>query len=100
MHMPITQQLRKYIQDSPYTNLITKASLFGSYLRNEATSDSDVDVLVSFDPKEVVGFFEMADIKNYLEEKMQKKIDLVPEDALSPYFRDDVINNAQIVYER
>jgi predicted nucleotidyltransferase len=63
--------------------------LFGSVARNEANSDSDVDLLVNFDRP--VGFFHLVRVQKFLENILQRKVDLVMEDILRKEFRDQVM---------
>ncbi len=72
---------------------ILKLSLFGSVLRPEFRSDSDIDVLVEFEPGHVPGlaFFAMAD---ELSEILGRKVDLNTPQCLSRYFRDKVLQEA------
>lgn len=60
-------------------------AIFGSLARDEATDDSDVDVLVVFNGK--AGFDLFMDLKFYLEELLARKVDLVTEKALRPQVR-------------
>ncbi|MBI5138239.1 MAG: nucleotidyltransferase domain-containing protein [Candidatus Vogelbacteria bacterium] len=92
-------RIREAIERSPDRALIRRASLFGSYAYGTPKEDSDVDLLVEFVPEAAVGFFELSDIKFSIEDYINKKVDLLTPDALSKYFRDEVIANAQLVYE-
>lgn len=76
---------------------IRKLSFFGSVLRDDFTSNSDVDVLVEFEPGHVpgLGFFEM---EAELSEILGRKVDLNTAQCLSRYFRDEVLAEAQVQY--
>jgi len=54
--------------------------LFGSYARGEQTNESDVDILVKFAPG--ASLFDLVRLGNYLEKRLQKKVDIVSERAL------------------
>ena len=72
-------------------------ALFGSYARDEAGEDSDIDLLVDFmDSK---GLFAFAILKRKLEEYFQKKVDLVTIKGISKYFVDDVKEQLEVIYE-
>ncbi len=76
---------------------IRKLALFGSVLRDDFRADSDVDVLVEFEPGHVPGlaFFEMeAELSHIL----GCKVDLNTPHFLSRYFRDRVLREAEIQY--
>ena len=79
-------------------NHIRKLSLFGSFLREDSSSDSDVDVLVEFEPGYRIGLIRMAGIENELSGIVGRKVDLrIPED-LSRHFRDRVVSSAEVQY--
>jgi uncharacterized protein len=63
--------------------------VFGSVARNEASSTSDVDLLISFN--QPIGFFHLARVQKFLEGILQRRVDLVLEDALRKEFRDQVM---------
>jgi len=78
-------------------NYIWRLALFGSVLRNDFSSQSDVDVLVQFEPGHTPGlaFFRM---QRELSEILGWPVDLNTEGGLSPYFRQDVLDEAEVVY--
>jgi predicted nucleotidyltransferase len=71
---------------------VEKIGVFGSYLRNEQTELSDIDILVEF--KKPVGF-EFLDLKEYLETLFQKPVDLVTTKALKPIIKESIMNEVQ-----
>jgi predicted nucleotidyltransferase len=77
---------------------IRRLALFGSVLRDDFTPDSDVDVLVEFEPGTRVGlrFFGM---EQELSEILGRKVDLNTPGFLSQYFRDEVIAEAEALYD-
>ena len=77
---------------------IRKLSFFGSVLRDDFTSESDVDVLVELEPGHPVGFIRLAGIERKLSELLGRKADLLTEGCLSPYFRDEVLQEAEVQY--
>jgi predicted nucleotidyltransferase len=80
-------------------NGIRKLALFGSVLTDRVSESSDIDVLVEFQPHERVGFFRLADMETELKQLLGgRKIDLRTPMDLSRHFRDEVVQNAQIVY--
>jgi uncharacterized protein len=76
---------------------IRKLSLFGSVLREDFGPESDVDVLVEFEPGQVPGFafFEM---EEELSEILGRKVDLNTPNFLSRYFRNQVLGQAEVQY--
>ena len=75
-------------------------SLFGSALRDELRPDSDLDLLVEFEPRFVVDLFDMAEMEIELTRMLGRKVDLRTPQELSRYFRQDVMQTAQILYEQ
>jgi predicted nucleotidyltransferase len=67
-------------------------SIFGSVVRNQARKNSDVDILVDFEKP--VGLFEFARLKLYLEELLDREVDLVTPEALRKELRDDILKEA------
>ena len=78
---------------------ITKLALFGSVLRADFAEDSDVDVLVEFEPGFVPGlaFFGM---QEELSAILQRPVDLHTSKSLSRYFRESVESSAHVQYSR
>lgn len=78
---------------------IRRLALFGSVLREDFRADSDVDVLVEFEPGHTPGlaFFGM---QEELSDLLGRKVDLHTPGFLSRYFRDEVLAEAVVAYER
>ncbi len=76
---------------------IRRFALFGSVLRDDFTDESDIDVLVEFETGHVPGlaFFTMQD---ELAELLGREVDLNTPGFLSPYFRDEVLSEAEEYY--
>jgi predicted nucleotidyltransferase len=71
---------------------VTSASVFGSVARNEARPDSDVDVLVEL--RSGIGLIRFAQIQDYLETLLGRRVDLVTPDALRRQMRDAILAEA------
>ncbi len=76
---------------------IRRLALFGSALHGDLTPDSDIDVLVAFEPGARVGlrFFE---IEQELGKLFGRRVDLNTPAFLSKYFRDQVLAEAKVIY--
>lgn len=78
---------------------IRRLSLFGSVLREEFSSASDVDVLVEFEPEHIPGFLGLARMERELGELLGGyRIDMRTPEDLSRYFRGDVLRTAELQY--
>lgn len=88
---------RKRIEDFCRRHRILRLALFGSALRDDFTADSDVDVLVEFEPGARVGlsFFTMQDELSVI---LGRRVDLNTPGFLGKYFRDEVLAEARNVY--
>ena len=78
---------------------IQKLSFFGSVLRTDFSPESDIDILVEFDPKYIPGLIRLSVMEQELSNIFQRKVDLRTAEDLSPYFRQEVIDSAIIQYE-
>ncbi len=78
---------------------IRKLSLFGSQLKGTARPDSDVDLLVEFEPDAQISLLDMAQIEIELSPLLGgRKVDLRTAKDLSRYFRDEVVRSAEPQY--
>ena len=75
---------------------VHRIGLFGSYIRGEQTLDSDVDLLVEFEPgqKSFARFTALADL---LETTLGRRVDLVTRESLSPYVGPHILNEVRDV---
>lgn len=90
------EKIREFCQ----RHYICKLSLFGSVLREDFTEESDVDFLVEFEPGKTPGFFKMAQMERELSEIIDgRQVDLRTPPELSPYFRDRVMQEAEVIYD-
>jgi len=64
--------------------------------RGQSKPESDYDILVRF--SRPIGLFEFTGLAQELEDTLHSKVDLVTEDALSPYIKDSVLNDLRIFY--
>jgi uncharacterized protein len=75
-------------------------ALFGSVLRDDFKPDSDVDVLVEYEPEARITLLDMAVQEIELSDIIGRKVDLRTAEDLSRYFRDKVVATAEKIYER
>ncbi|HIH96319.1 MAG TPA: nucleotidyltransferase family protein [Thermoplasmata archaeon] len=80
-------------------NHIQRLAFFGSVLRDDFTPDSDIDILVEFDPVYVPSLFSLVRMEEELSSVFNgHKVDLRTPLDLSRYFRDDVLATAEELY--
>jgi predicted nucleotidyltransferase len=97
--MKLSQQNQLTIQKFFAGKPVKKAYLFGSFARNEADYDSDIDLLVELDHTEPIGmrFFSY---QIELEKLLDRKVDLVSVEGLSKYIRPIIDKEKILIYER
>lgn len=88
-------KIREYCASQP----IRRLYVFGSAARNELTPESDIDLLVEYEPGAPVGLFAMARQMREFSEICGRDVDLCTPNGLSKYIRDEVIASAKLIYE-
>ena len=93
LHIPLEELIRfcRHYQ-------VRELALFGSMLRQDHRPDSDVDLLVSFQPAARVTFLTLARMQRELEALLGHKVDLVPKDGLKPAIREHILATARVLY--
>ena len=74
---------------------VQRLGLFGSYVREKQRKRSDIDILVTF--KRDVDLFDFLDLREYLENKLRAKVDLVMESALKPAIGKRILSEVEYV---
>ncbi len=90
------EAIREYCASQP----IRRLSVFGSAARNELKPESDVDLLVEYLTDARIGYFELAQQEIDLSELIGSKVDLRTPNELSLIFRQQVVDNARLLYVR
>ena len=88
--------LREYLATQP----IDKAWLFGSYARGTQTSESDIDLLVKFNPQARIGLITFSKIIDELQVIIHKTVDLVVDGTFYPWVEENVSKEKILIYER
>jgi len=77
---------------------IRRLCLFGSALRDDFGPNSDIDLLVEFDPEAEVGFLALARMQRELEALLGRPVDLVPRAGLKPAIREEILKSERLLY--
>ncbi len=77
-------------------NDVAMVGLFGSMARGEATPESDIDLLVKFSKRK--SLLDMVRLERELSTALGRKVDLLTEAAISPYLRERMMNQVQVIY--
>ena len=74
---------------------VNRVGLFGSYVRERQRNKSDIDILVSFSRD--IDLFDFLDLREYLENRLNQKVDLVMESALKPAIGKRILSEVEYV---
>ena len=77
---------------------LTALALFGSTARGTARPDSDVDVLIDVAPHVRFSLVDLVSVKDFLEDRLGRTVDVVTREGLDPAIRDRVIREARAVF--
>ena len=91
---------RGEIEDYCRRNRIRRLAFFGSVLRDDFTADSDIDVLVEFEPGARVGLITLAGMEIELGELLGRRAEMHTVRGLHPCFRDEVLSVAEVQCEQ
>jgi uncharacterized protein len=89
------QKIIQYFTGKP----VKRAYIFGSYSRDEANNDSDLDILVELDYSQHIGL-KFISMQEELTKALNKKVDLVSSNALSKHIQAFINRDKQLIYER
>jgi uncharacterized protein len=78
-------------------NGVSKVGVFGSMVRGEATTDSDIDLLIEFDSRK--SLLALVRLEHELSTALERNVDVQTEAALSPYLKDQILSDLQVIYE-
>ena len=95
--MPDRRLDKSRLADECRRHGVVYAGLFGSQARGEATTESDVDVLVRFGDRP--SLLDLVRIERRIEEVIGVPVDLVTENALSPHLRDRVLEDLEVIVD-
>jgi hypothetical protein len=91
----ILKTLKAYRSELTARYKVRELYLFGSFARDAQSPASDVDVLVDFTTD--ASFFDLVRLALYLEEKLERPVDVIPQDTLRAEIRDTVLRERVVV---
>ena len=91
---------KEKIEDFCRRGRIRRLSFFGSVLRDDFSPESDVDVLVEFEPGARVGLIALAGMEIELGQLLARKVEMYTVKGLNPHFRDEVLDLSEVEYEQ
>ena len=94
--LKLTKEIEKQVIAFLKENGAKKISIFGSYVRGEATLESDLDIIVEFN--ESISLLDLVGFELDLSDLLGIKVELLTEKSISPYIIDDVLAEARVIY--
>ena len=88
--------LKKHKEELKEKYRVKEIGIFGSYLRGEAKKESDLDILVEFEPDAKISLLDFVELENYLSDLLEVKVDLVEKSALKPRISKHILS--EVVY--
>ncbi len=93
-----TEVPTKKIEEFCRRNHIKRLAFLGSVLREDFSPESDIDILVVFEPSSKISFMTLGEMKRELSRILGRSVDLVPQEGLKPVIRDSVLASALEIY--
>ena len=92
----MTKIIAEYFKTQP----VVKAWLFGSFARGEETPESDIDILVQYDSTARISLLTISHMMGELERSTGRRVDLIEDGCLMPFYVESVNRDKQLIYER
>ena len=96
LNYDIIEKIQQYFSTKP----VEKVYLFGSYSRSDQNEESDIDLLLKFNTDSNIGLIQFSRMKIDIENILNHKVDLLTEDAISPYIKPYIQNDLIKIYEK
>ena len=90
------QEVRNYLKVFLKEKGVIKASLFGSFARGDNTDSSDIDIILQLSSEK--NLFDLAEIKVDLEEKFNRKVDVLTYNSIHPYIKEEILREQEILF--
>lgn len=94
------QTVKERLKNICEKNDVILLALFGSFVRGEQKKKSDIDILVKFDASKEKSLLDLIRLENELKEIFGRKVDLLTQESISPYLRNEILNSMKIIYEK
>jgi len=95
MNKSYIEKIKRFFRNKP----VLKAYLFGSYSRDEADDDSDIDILVELDYSQPIGL-EFIKMQLELQDLLKRQVDLLSEKAVSKHIQPFIEKEKILIYEK
>lgn len=95
LNMDQPKEIRSIIIDVLRKSGVKKASLFGSFVRGEATEKSDIDLLVEFKGRK--SLLDLVRLKMRLEELFGRKVDILTYKSINPLLKNRILDEQEVI---
>ena len=93
-------ELKNIVSDMLASKPVSKAYLFGSYLYKTFEDSNDIDILIDLEPDNNFSLIDFSRLQIDLTEHLGKNVDLLTEEAVSPYILNQILNERILIYEK
>jgi len=93
----IIEKLKKLMPTIQKEYKVVRIGIFGSVVRKEAREDSDIDILVEFEPDAKISLLDFVELENMLSDLLKAKVDLVEKSALKPRISKQVLSEVEYI---
>jgi predicted nucleotidyltransferase len=94
----LSPKILKSIKELCERYRVKELSMFGSALRDDFSSASDIDLLVEFEPEAQIGFMTLSKMQRELAEILNRQVDLVPKKGLKTKIQESILSSAKVLY--
>jgi len=94
----LSESLLHQIEQFCRKHRVRRLSAFGSYVRGKMKPESDIDLLVEFEPDVRIGFLALSRMQRELSMIFERDVDLVPRKGLKPTIREEVLKEEVVLY--
>jgi len=94
----LSPRILKAIKELCERYQVKELSVFGSALRDDFSSASDIDLLVEFEPEAQIGFMTLSKMQRELSGILNRQVDLVPKKGLKPKIQESILSSAKVLY--
>jgi predicted nucleotidyltransferase len=99
MKVMVKSDILKFLKENKETINsygVSKIGLFGSFVKNTQKKESDIDILVEFNSKDLT-YDNFINLAFFLEDNLSRKVDLITSDGLSPYIGPQIMEEVEYV---
>lgn len=95
---PFVKAYSSNLEDFCQRYQVRRLAVFGSALRDDFGPESDIDILILFEPETRVSFLTLGQMRRELSQIFRRPVDLIPQEGLKPAIRDEILSSVKVLY--